>query len=262
MVQKPLRISFLFCSLVFLASCILYSGCTEKSDKVDQSSGDTDKKPRETTGNSDLSTKGKELFYMTSTETGLACADCHSDGTNNANPLTKFFSPVNGVPERISTYHGMFTGEEVKNTAGGSTLCWERYLEMPDKMTPEQISSLNAYFESISTDNDPKEIVYETLALPEKDKDKFKQEREVILGMKGDAINGEKLFNEACAFCHSAESKVNNIPNLQEYEGDGRGVIYNTLLGDEYMPFYHKDKLSYQGIADISEFIMTKVVKK
>ncbi len=259
MVQKPLRMSFLFCSLIFLLSTLIYSGCTEKSDKVGENSYD---KSGETTGTPELSVKGKEMFYALSTETGLACADCHSDGTNDANSLTKFFSPVNGVPKRTSTYHGMIKGEEVQNTAGGSTLCWQRYLGYQDEMTPEQINSLNAYFESIATANDPTEIVYETLALPERDKDKFKQVREEILGMTGDAVNGEKKFNEACAFCHSTETRVKDVPNLQEYEGDGRGVVYNTILGEEYMPFYHKDKLSYQDIADISEFVMTKVVQK
>src|SRR5690606_17271912 len=162
MVQKPLRISFLICSLIFLLSTLIYSGCTEKSDKVGENSYD---KSGETTGTPELSVKGKEMFYAVSTETGLACADCHSDGTNDANSLTKFFSPVNGVPKRTSTYHGMIKGEEVQNTAGGSTLCWQRYLGYQDEMTPEQINSLNAYFESIATANDPTEIVYETLAL-------------------------------------------------------------------------------------------------
>lgn len=259
MVQKPLRVSLLFCSLVFLVSCLVYSGCTEQRERDSDVPGDDSGEVSSQTGDV---TAGKDLFYSVSTETGLACADCHSDGTNGSNSLTKIFSPVNGVLQRPATYHGMFKGEEIKNTAGGSTICWQRYLGYQDEMTKDQIISLNDYFASLDGEGDTGEMIYETLALPEKDKDKFKQVREEILALKGDAVNGEKMFNEACAHCHSTETKVKDVPNLQEYEGDGRGVVYNTILGEEYMPFYHKDKLSYQDIADISEFIMTKVVKK
>lgn len=256
---KVLRPVFLLCSLLFLFSAIIYSGCSDSPDK--ESSGDNSSVELKTSG-SELSAKGKEMFYAVSTETGLKCADCHGDGSNSAVTLTQYFSPVNGVPKRTSTYHGMITGEEVKKTAGGSTICWERYLGYTDEMTPEQINALNAYFEEIATPNDPKEIVYETLALPKPDKDKFKLQRDEIMALKGDAANGEKLFNNACASCHNAETKIKDVPNLQEYEGDGRGVAFNMRLGHELMPFYREDKISNQDIADISEFIMTKVVKK
>mgnify|MGYP002622658843 CR=1 FL=1 len=255
---KNLRPVFLICSL-FLFSALIYTGCGEKKD---ESSGKNTVGDTEKTGSSELSVKGKELFYAVSTETGLKCADCHSDGTNDDKSLTKFFSPVNGVPKRTSTYHGMFKGEDVVKTAGGSTVCWERYLGYTDEMTPDQISALNAYFEEIATPNDPTEIVYETIALPERDKEKLKVERDVILKLTGNPENGQKLFKEACSFCHSQETSVKDVPNLQEYEGNEKGVVYNSRLGDGHMPFYRKDKLTDQDIADLSVFIMTKVVQK
>jgi cytochrome c len=257
---KALRPIFLLCSLLFLFSAIIYSGCTESPDK--KSSGDNNTSGDQTTSGSELSAKGKEMFYAVSTETGLKCADCHGDGSNIDVTLTQYFSSVNGVPKRTSTYHGMITGEEVKKTAGGSTICWERYLGYTDEMSPEQINALNAYFEEIATPNDPTEVIYETLALPKPDKDKFKLQRDEIMSLKGDAVNGETLFKNACASCHHSESKVKDIPNLQEYEGDGRGIAYNMRLGHDLMPFYREDKMSNQDIADISEFIMTKIVKK
>lgn len=255
---KILRPVFLICSL-FLFSVILYTGC---GDKKDDTSGNNTGGNNNQTGSSELSAKGKEIFYTASTETGLKCADCHSDGSNDDKSLTKFFSPVNGVPKRTSTYHGMFKGEDVVKTAGGSTLCWERYLGYTDKMTADQISALNAYFEEIATPNDPTEVVYETIALPERDKDKLKTERDIILKLKGDPENGQKLFKEACSFCHSQDTPVKDVPNLQEYEGNEKGVVYNARLGDEYMPFYRKDKLTDQDIADLGAFIMTKVVQQ
>lgn len=260
---KVLRPIFLLCSLMFLFSAILYTGCTEKSDKVGENSYD---KSGETSGDqktgSELSAKGKEIFYAVSTETGLKCADCHGDGSNSDVTMTKYFSPVNGVPKRTSTYHGMITGEEVKKTAGGSTICWERYLGYTDELTPDQINALNAYFEEIATPDDPTEVKYETVALPKPDKEKFKLQREKIIALKGDASNGEMLFKNACTTCHSGDSKVKDVANLQEYEGDVKGVAYKVRLGDEIMPFYREDKITDQDIADLSEFIMTKVVQK
>lgn len=257
---KALRPIFLLCSLLFLFSAIIYSGCTESTDK--KSSEDNKTSGEQTTSGSELSAKGKEIFYAISTETGLKCADCHGDGSNTDVTLTKYFSSVNGVPKRTSTYHGMITGEEVKKTAGGSTICWERYLGYKDELTADQINALNAYFEQIATPNDPTEVVYKTLALPKPDKEKFKLQRDEIMALKGDAANGEKLFKNACSSCHSGDTKVKDVPNLQEYEGDVRGVAYKVCLGDEYMPFFRDDKISNQDIADISEFIMTKVVQK
>ena len=256
---KNLRPVFLICSLL-LFSAILFIGCGDRKDET--SGNNTTDGNNEQTGSSELSAKGKEIFYAASTETGLKCADCHSDGTNDDKSLTKFFSPVNGVPKRTSTYHGMFKGEEVVKTAGGSTVCWERYLGYTDELTPEQISALNAYFEEIATPNDPKEIVYETIALPERDKEKLKVERDVILKLTGNPDNGQKLFKEACSFCHSKDTPVKEVPNLQEYEGNEKGIIYKARLGDEYMPFFRKDKLTDQDIADLGAFIMTKVVQQ
>ena len=256
---KILRSIFLVCSLLFLFSAVIYTGCNNSTDK--KSSGDTTSENNDNSQTSGLSAQGKEIFYKASTETGLMCADCHSDGSNTSNTLTKYFSPVNGVPKRTSTYHGMITREEVKKTAGGSTICWERYLGYKDELTPDQINALNAYFEEIATPNDPTEEVYETIALPDRDKDKFKLQRDEIVKLKGDAEHGQTLFKDACSHCHSKDSPVKDVPHLNEYEGDVRGIAFNVRLGHDVMPFFKEGQITNQDIADISEFIMTKVVQ-
>lgn len=96
---KILRPIFLVCSLLFLFSAVIYTGCNNSTDK--KSSGDTTSENNDNSQTSGLSAQGKEIFYKASTETGLMCADCHSDGSNTSNTLTKYFSPVNGVPKEL-----------------------------------------------------------------------------------------------------------------------------------------------------------------
>ena len=255
--HSTVTLYYLF-TIILFAAVIAGAGCSDSGDKKD-TGGSTDSSGTGD-GSNALINQGKEIFYAASTETGLKCASCHSDGTNDDVTLTKYFSPINGADKRTSTYHGMFTGEEVAKNAGGATICWKTYLEYKEDLTPDQINALNAYYESVAKSDDPTEIVYETLALPTRDKQKFKEERAEIIKLTGDKENGQKLFKDACGSCHGKDTGVKDVPNLQEYEGDVKGIAYMTRLGDGHMPFFRKDKLSDQDIADISAFVMTTIV--
>ena len=165
---------FLGLSVVLLITIsFIISGCSKEDKKTDTTEKKKDTTKTSNTGSNTSSTgkqtSGKELFYMKSTINNIACADCHSDGSNSANSLTKFFSNIQGASKRTSTYHGKFTGEEVVQTAGGATVCWESYMKMKTPMTDEQIKSLNEYYESVAGKDSQKEIIYETIALPVRD---------------------------------------------------------------------------------------------
>ncbi len=93
---------FYLCSIILVTSIMISCGkenkptVTKENEKMD----DTTKKTSTTSGKGSA---GREIFYMKSSENNVACADCHSDGTNRSNPLTKYFSNIEGANKRTST---------------------------------------------------------------------------------------------------------------------------------------------------------------
>lgn len=221
---------------------------TEKKESTDTSV--------KTTTSKGAGAAGKEIFYMKSKENNVSCADCHSDGTNSDRPLTKYFSKINGADKRSSTYLGKFKGDDVAKNAGGATVCWESYLRMKSPMTDDQIKALNEFYGSLPPDT-VKEFVYETIALPERDKTKLKTHQAAVTSLKGDPIKGEAKFKDACGMCHGENTTVKKVPSvLEEFEGNVKSIVYNVRLGDGAMPFYNMGSLSDQEIADIASYIM------
>lgn len=249
---KTIRIFY----TIAAAALILISGCGS-DEKVPETKTDTPKKDT-VSGTADTkSSPGKDFFYMKSSSNNIACADCHGDGTNSDRPLTKYFSDIKGADKRKSTYLGKFSGDDVKKTAGGATLCWEAYMKMKTPMTPEQIELLNGYYASLESDNTQSEVTYETIALPQKDKAKLKTEQAEILKLTGDPVNGENLFNNACGLCHGENASVKKVPSIiEDFDGNVKSITYNVRFGDGAMPFYKLNLLSNQDIADISAHIL------
>ncbi|HQY21878.1 MAG TPA: c-type cytochrome [Ignavibacteria bacterium] len=244
--------------IVLFSASIIINGCgkEEKAPEVKDTSENSEKKTEQKETKSQ-SSPGKEFFYMKSSSNNIACADCHGDGTNSDRPLTKYFSDIKGADKRTSTYHGKIKGEEVKNTAGGATICWESYMKMKTPLTPEQIKMLNEYYTSVGTSDSPTEINYETIALPTRDKTKLKEVQKEVLKLKGDPVKGETTFKEACAVCHGETATVKKVPSiLEEFEGNTKSVTYNVRLGDGSMPFFNMNVLSDQDIADVSEYVL------
>lgn len=259
--NKLIKFSCYFISVLAITSLLISCGKdikTEvKNDKKEKT--DTSKKNSSTAGNN---SPGKEIFYMKSKENNIACADCHSDGTNSSNILTKYFSNIQGANKRTSTYHGKFTGEEVAKNAGGATVCWETYMKIKTPMSEEQIKYLNEYYSSLAGSDTPKEMNYETIALPTRDKAKLKDVQKVIMSMKGDPIKGEQEFKNSCGFCHSDNSAIKKVPPiLEDFEGNIKSIIYNVRLGNGAMPFFKTQSMSDQEVADISAYIMQKNTK-
>ncbi|MEP7146868.1 MAG: c-type cytochrome [bacterium] len=231
----------------------------ENKPQVTKENKKKDDTTKNTTTTSGKGSAGRELFYMKSSENNIACADCHSDGTNRNNLLTKYFSNIEGANKRSSTYHGKFTGEEVMKHAGGATVCWESYMRMKSPMTEDQIKDLNEYYASLASEVSPEVVTYETIALPIRDKTKLKEVQKVIMDMKGDPVKGEQSFNNACVFCHGPNSNIKKVPSiLEDFDGNAKSIIYNVRLGDEAMPFFKIHPLGDQDLADIAAYIMQK----
>lgn len=239
--------------VVFISACGKENKVADEKQKSDETNSNTESKVKET----EKTSPGKELFYQKSSVNNIACADCHSDGTNSTKPLTKFFSNIQGANKRTSTYSGKFTGEEVLKNAGGATICWESYERMKTPLTTEQINSLNEYYGSVATSDSPTEIKYETIALPTRDKTKLKTEQKNVMEITGDAGRGAMEFNNACGSCHGDQAFVKKVPDIfDEFEGNEKSIIYNVRLGDSAMPFFVKDRLTDQMLANIAAFIM------
>jgi len=240
-------------SLIFLLFFFLFlSGCSKKEENK-QSAGNKDNTA------SNLTSKGKEIFYTPSAENNMKCADCHSDGTNTNNILTNYFSDIRGADKRVSVYAGKFKGPEVKDNASGATICWQKYLLKKTLMTDEEIYSLNAYYASVSSGSEPTEIKINNIAIPEPDKNKLKEEQSKIVSLKGDDKRGEELFNKSCSACHGENSQIKKVPNLfKDFDGDAKSVTYMVRFGKKSMPFFGSDKFSTQDIADITAFIIKK----
>ncbi|MBS1552900.1 MAG: c-type cytochrome [Bacteroidetes bacterium] len=247
---------FLLFPVFVFTFAVLFISCSkeQKTAPLTEKKADTLNK---TEGS--VNSAGKQLFYMKSKENNIACADCHGDGSNSANPLTKYFSDITAADKRTSTYHGKFTGAEVAKNAGGATVCWESYLKMKTPLTEDQIKSLNEYYSSLKSSSSVSEMKYETISLPVKDKAKLKEDQKIVMGLKGDPVKGEADFKNSCAFCHGENSTIKKVPSLfDEFDGNVKSITYNVRFGDGAMPFYKKSVLSDQEIADIAAYILKK----
>ncbi len=111
MISKKLVLRVAFLLVVLTATSILIScdkdeKTAETKDKIDKKIKTDSNVSAQNNSNSGDNTPGKEIFYMKSNQNNIACADCHSDGTNNNNPLTRYFSNIQGANKRTSTYFG------------------------------------------------------------------------------------------------------------------------------------------------------------
>jgi mono/diheme cytochrome c family protein len=226
---------------------------SKKSDEKNQS------KTSETVKTEAKGSPGKELFYARSKENNVACADCHGDGTNSQNSLTKYFSNIAGANKRTSTYHGKFQGADVASNAGGATVCWESYMKMKTPLTPEQIASLNEFYSGLTGSNTVEEVKYETIALPEPNKAKLKEAQKRISALTGDAAAGEIKFNDACGMCHGKNKTAKKVPDLfDDFDGNVKSITYNVRFGDGAMPFFNQSVLPDQDVANIAAYILKR----
>ena len=226
---------------------------------------------------SDKAQLGRELFHDPTFKgtidpakaTGLACANCHADFDDTANPdgLIRSGHSVVGVPHRGEAKRGMITRADFARAAGGGGFCYEHFLQRvpSDKVNPtaipaEHAEALMAYFEVISGDN--KGPAFEIATL---DNDAKKAAGEKIAAMPGDPSNGWQLFGRACIVCHPTVKKAGIGPQLIRSRAprnvDATMARWATKIrgGGSLMPFYASDILSDQEIADTIAFLREQI---
>ena len=223
---------------------------------------------------------GRELFYDPSFGgtlepqkiSGLACAHCHADFDEDANPDGKIRAghSIIGVPHRGEAKGGMIKADIFRRAAGGGGFCYQHFLQRipEDKVDPiaipeEQAEALMAYFEHVSGDNKGPEFEIKML-----DREAAAEAAEKILAMEGDPKEGWKLFSRACNDCHPTAKKagigtqlVRRRPpsNMKKWQ---LNIAAKVRGGGFIMPFYGEDRLSDQDISDIVAFLEKLVTEK
>lgn len=236
--------------IIAISLSFIFASCGKENKE-----SKTEEKKTVTENAGDIVSKGKDIFYRQSSLTGLKCADCHSDGTNTDKSNTKYFSDVIQASKRPSVLAGTITGEDVKKKAAGGVFCWDTFMKMGTPITEEEISALNAYYESLK--GEVKESKYTTIALPKQDKRKLKEDQTKVAQITPDIQNGEKVYKETCGFCHGGKT-VKRVPSLfdEDFEGNLKSIVYHVRFGAKFMPFYSYEKLTDQMVADVTEYIM------
>jgi mono/diheme cytochrome c family protein len=222
---------------------------------------------------SDKAKMGRELFYDPSfggtldpdKVSGLACAHCHADFDEAKNPDGKMRSghSIVGVPHRGEAKGGMIKGDMFARAAGGGGFCYEHFLQRvpSDKVNPtaipaEQAEALMAYFSHVSGNN--KGPKFQMMML---DKDAANAAAEKIVAMKGDTKRGWKVYARACADCHPTPGKAGIGSQLvrrrppRDLDARLLKIAAYVRKGGSVMPFFSKDRLSDQDVADIVAFL-------
>jgi mono/diheme cytochrome c family protein len=216
---------------------------------------------------------GRKLFYDPSfggtldseKVSGLACANCHADFDDAANPdgLLRSGHSIVGVPHRGEAKGGMLKGDMFRRGAGGGGFCYEHFLQcIPgDKVNPtnipaEQAEALMAYFEHVSGNNKGPTFQMQTL-----DETQANAAADKILAMKADSKRGWQLYARACAVCHGTPKKGGIGPQLvrsrpvPDVEKRKHKIASYVRKGGSVMPFFAPDRLSDQDLADIAAFL-------
>jgi mono/diheme cytochrome c family protein len=80
-------------------------------------------------------------------------------------------------------------------------------------------------------------------------------ETDAILGLTGDATNGQKVFEANCQSCHGADGKSGTVGRNITSASDTE-LVHIVLNGEDEMPSF-ADTLSDQEIADVLGYVST-----
>jgi len=228
-------------------------------------------KPAEISG---AALAGQKIFYSTSYgKIKNACASCHTDGqptTKDARLRTGH--TLVGIPSRTSTWNGQLKGDALAKNAYGATLCAVMYQhrgnDLATVMPKADVDALNAYYDAIKNNPDgittdlkiqwaTKPAVHDEDPIDEK---AATAAAKAIIKLPGDPNNGKELFTRTCQYCHSMKEKKIG-PALKDEMKDATKAAKVIRVGTGAMPFYAKDVLSDQQIADIIAFIQQELGK-
>jgi mono/diheme cytochrome c family protein len=207
--------------------------------------------------------EGRVIFHSPAVgANGLSCFDCHDDfQEGRKDGLRRSGHSLYNAAGR-QTFWGQDpeSPNVYSNIANASVVCVKHFMRSPDKLTAQQLLSLQAYLQSIT-----RQWGTSALALsPGADKT-----GEYAHFDGGDRIRGRELFYAACHVCHPngnagiapaplARDKDPSYYARKIREGDGLGAVlagidpnaYDPTSG-EFMPFYGADILTNRDIRDL-----------
>ncbi|PLX32634.1 MAG: hypothetical protein C0600_01910 [Ignavibacteria bacterium] len=240
-------------TLVFAA--LLFTACTSEEE------GRADDGARDLATQEQLAERGQQIFRdRTLGEYEIACLDCHAD-FDEALTNDDRIRPGHGIlgaHQRVDTWNGEFSGDGLRRTAAGASKCAYMYQGrgsgIDDALTESEAAALMAFYEYISPGDHPPRLDWDVVTWPgdaDLSDENFEKEMEGIDKLRGNPSRGEEMFDRTCAPCHDTgigpavrhvRRKVDRLPAIV------RG-------GSDSMPFFSRDKLTDQNIADIQAFV-------
>jgi mono/diheme cytochrome c family protein len=238
------------------ATLIFFGACGSDSDTEASDGGEADAQSQEK-----LAERGQDIFRDRGFgEIEIACIDCHAD-FDEALAEEDRIRPghsILGAHRRAETWNGEFSGDGLRRTAAGAAKCAWLYQEkgsgVEDALSEEQAAALMAYYAYVSPGNEPPLLSWEAVTWPgdpDFDAETFEKEMEAIAKLRGAAARGEMMFARACAPCH--DNGLGPATRIIRRKADR--VPATVRGGEDTMPFFSRDKLSDQDIADIQEFL-------
>lgn len=208
-----------------------------------------------------LAGKGQEIFRDRSLgESGVACMDCHTDYDEDAKNDGRIRAghSILGAHRRAQTWNGEFTGDALRRTAAGAAKCAYQFQARGENvetaLSPAEAEALMAFYQYISPNDEPPMINWSAVTYPgdpDFNEEAFNKELEMIAALRGNAADGERVFGMACAFCHD-----NGLgPAMRVLKRKADRVPRTVRSGDETMPFFSRDKLTDQDVANLQAFI-------
>lgn len=226
-----------------------------------------------TTELSDLAKKGQAIFYNSSFgKFKASCSMCHSDGSaRTKDGKTRPGHTLAGVANRTSTWNGMYKGDGLKKDAFGARLCASGFLErgegdMTKALSAEEADALDAYFAAIA---DAPGAIKTNLKIQWVTKPVFSEDASLdekltkpavksIMKLPGDPGAGQAVWQATCVQCHDLQKKKVG-PAMAVAAKDMNYVAQSIRCGSMAMPFFAKDVLSDQQIADVIAFVQKSI---
>ena len=211
--------------------------------------------------------EGRRIFHSpVISSNGLSCFSCHSDfdeGRHSDGLIRAGHSLANSAGRKTWWGQEPDDADLYPDIAHASVVCVERSMRNPEKLTAQQLLSLQAYLLSIT-----RQRVQSPLAIaPAADK------TGVYAGFGGgDKIRGRDVFYAACHSCHpnGGSGIAPAIPRGKEppfyarkvREGDGIGAKLSAVDPDAYdpdaglfMPYFGADRLTNKDLRDIIAYV-------
>lgn len=243
-------------SITFIIAALLLSACGGGEGERKDAAGHPDTATLEK-----LAQRGQEIFRDRSLgEAGVACMDCHADYDEDGKTDGRIRAghSILGAHRRAQTWNGEFTGDALRRTAAGAAKCAYQFQargqNVETALSAEEAEALMAFYEYVSPQDEPPMLNWTAVTYPgdpDFDEEAFNTELAVIESLRGDAARGERVFGMACAFCHD-----NGLgPAVRKLKRKADKLPRTVRGGDETMPFFSRDKLTDQDIADLKAFI-------